>query len=345
MQIDEFIHALPKSELHLHLEGAVAAPTVIALARSHDIAIPDFSRSSDLYAIDDLATFLRVYDIVCRCMRTPADFHRVTYETLARCAASNVRYVEMFFSPHAHHESGIRYGAMLDGILAGMRDAEKDLAVVSRLIPAHNRELGPEAGMEFLQMVLEDRRDEVIGIGLDYLEGPPAPYAPMYAAARKAGLRATAHAGETGPAANVRDSIELLGCDRIDHGYHVVDDAALVAACAASHVGFTVCPSTTRYTTVWRDLDAEDHAIRRMAAAGLEIVINTDDPGFFWTELDAEYRIAAQSFSFTPAQLAETVLAGLRMSWLDATTKAQWVSQWTREVEGLLAQLGPTPAV
>ena len=184
MQLDEFIHALPKTELHLHLEGAVAAPTVIELARSHGIVIPDFDRSSDLYAFEDLAAFLRVYDIVCRCMRTPADFHRCTYETLARCAASNVRYVEMFFSPHAHRESGIRYGAMLDGILAGMCDAEKDLAVVSRLIPAHNRELGLDAGMEFLQMVLDDRRDAVVGIGLDYLEAPypPAPYAPMYAA-------------------------------------------------------------------------------------------------------------------------------------------------------------------
>lgn len=341
MQLDEFIHALPKTELHLHLEGAVAAPTVIELARSHGIAIPNFDRSSNLYAFDDLAAFLRVYDIVCRCMRTPADFHRCTYETLARCAASNVRYVEMFFSPHAHRESGIRYGAMLDGILAGMRDAEKDLAVVSRLIPAHNRELGLDAGMEFLQRVLDDRREAVVGIGLDYLEAPhpPALYAPMYAAARKAGLKTTAHSGESGPAANVRDSIGLLGCDRIDHGYHVVDDPSLVAACGASRIGFTVCPSTTRYTTIWRDLDAADHPIRRMAAAGLEIVINTDDPGFFWTDLDAEYRIAAQHFRLTSAQLAQSALAGLRISWLDASTKARWLSQWTREVEALLGKL------
>jgi adenosine deaminase len=341
LQSDEFIHALPKTELHLHLEGAVAAPIVIDLARKHGIAVPDFDSGSDLYAFEDLAAFLRAYDIVCRCMRTPADFQHVTYEALARCAASNVRYVEMFFSPHAHRESGISYGSMLDGILAGARDAEQDLAVVCRVIPAHNRELGVDAGMEFLTTVLGDRRDEVIGIGLDYLEAgyPPAPYAPVYAAARKAGLRTTAHAGESGPAANVRDSIELLGCDRIDHGYHVVDDPSLLAACRATRIGFTVCPSTTRYTTIWRDLDALDHPIRRMAAEGLQIAINTDDPGFFWTDLDAEYRLVSQRMGISAAQLTEYALAGLRISWLDAVTKAQWLAQWQRETDALLAQL------
>jgi adenosine deaminase len=343
MLTEDFIHALPKAELHLHLEGAVAAPTVINLARRHEIAIPDFGEGAELYSFADLAGFLRVYDIVCRCMRDVADFHRVTYEALTRCAASNVRYVEMFFSPQAHRECGITYSSMLDGILAGMADAEADLGVVSRLIPAHNRELGVQAGMEFLREVLADRRDAVIGIGLDYLEAdyPPGPYAPVYAAAKRAGLRTTAHAGESGPAANVRDSIELLKCDRIDHGYHVVDDTSLIAACRASGVGFTVCPSTTKYTTIWRDLDAEDHPIKRMAQCGLQIVINTDDPGFFWTDLDSEYRIVSKHFGLSAAALADCALAGIRIAWIDERTKVQWLTQWTRETAALLAEIAP----
>ena len=342
MNLNEFIHALPKAELHLHLEGAVAAPTVIELAMRHGIDIPDFGGDSDLYDFQDLAAFLRVYDIVCSCMRLPEDFHRVTYEALARCAACNVRYVEMFFSPWAHRASGISYGAMLDGILAGMRDAERDLRVTARLIPAHNRELGPRAGQEFLEEVLADRRDPVIGIGLDYLEAghPPGPYAAVWRAARAAGLKVTAHAGESGPAANIRDSIERLGCDRIDHGYHIIDDARLLDECRASGIGFTVCPSTTRYTTVWRDLDDPDHPIRRMAAAGLQVSLNTDDPGFFWTDLDSEYRIAAEHFGFTPRQLAECALTGLRTSWLEPQTRDEWIARWQAQIDALLRAAG-----
>lgn len=343
MNLTEFIHALPKAELHLHLEGAVPTATVLDLARKHGIAAPDFADDPKLCDFEDLAAFLRVYDIICRSIRTPDDFRRVTYETLQRCASSNVRYVELFFSPQAHRECALPYGRMLDGIIAGMKDAQQDLAIEARLIPAHNRELGPAAGMDFLDTVLADRRDEVIGIGLDYLEAgfPPGPYAGVYAAAKKAGLRATAHAGESGPASNIRDALDLLACDRIDHGYHVVDDAGLVEECRRSGITFTVCPSTTAYTTIWRDLDATDHPIRRMADAGLNIAINTDDPGLFRTDLDTEFRIVAERMHFDAARLARCALQGLDGSWLDAGTKARRKADWAQQMQQLLAAVDP----
>jgi adenosine deaminase len=339
MDIESFIHALPKAELHLHLEGAVAAPTVIDLAGKHGIPLPDFGAESDIYDFADLAAFLKVYDIICRSIRTPDDFHRVTYEALKRCADSNGRYVEFFFSPGAHLDLGITYSQMLDGIVAGMKDAERDLKVASRLIPAINRELGPAVAEEFLDMVLADRRDEVIGIGLDYLEGPfpPAPYAQVYARAKAAGLKATAHAGESGPASNIRDSIALLGCDRIDHGYHIVDDPGLIVACRESRIAFTCCPSTTHYTTIWRDLDAPNHPIRTMIAAGLNVVLNTDDPGLFRTDLDTDYLIVAEKMGVGRATLAEVALNGVRASWLDDGAKASMLADWKAEIEPLLA--------
>jgi len=339
MDLKTFIHALPKAELHLHLEGAVAAETVVDLAGKHGIALPDLSDESDIYDFADLAEFLKVYDVICRSIRTPDDFHRVTYEALARCAGSNARYVEFFFSPGAHQECGISYSHMLDGILAGMNDAERDLKVTSKLIPAINRELGPAAAEEFLDMVLADRRDEIIGIGLDYLEAPfpPAPYAGVYARARAAGLKATAHAGESGPASNIRDSITLLGCERIDHGYHIVDDPGLVAACRESQIGFTCCSSTTHYTTIWRDLEAPDHPIRTMIAAGLNVVLNTDDPGLFRTDLDNDYLIAAEKMGVGRASLADVALNGIRAAWLEDGAKAAMLADWKAEIAPLLA--------
>ena len=141
--LKSFIHSLPKAELHLHLEGAVAAPTVIDLAHKHGVTLPDFSDDSDIFDFADLAAFLKVYNIICASIRTPDDFRRVTYETLKRCADSNVRYAEFFFSAGAHLPHGVKYSAMLDGVIAGMRDAEHDMKIASRLIPAINREQGP----------------------------------------------------------------------------------------------------------------------------------------------------------------------------------------------------------
>jgi adenosine deaminase len=339
MDLKSFVHALPKAELHLHLEGAVAAPTVIDLAHKHGIALPDFSDGSDIFEFADLATFLKVYDIICASIRTSDDFRRVTYEALKRCADSNVRYAEFFFSPGAHLPYGVKYSQMLDGVIAGMHEAERDLKIASRLIPAINREQGPAKAGEFLDMVLADRRDEIIGIGLDYLEAgfPPGPYADVYARAHAAGLNATAHAGESGPAENIRDSIALLGCARIDHGYHIVDDRALVAACAESQIGFTCCPSTTRYTTIWRDLEAPDHPIRAMIGAGLNVILNTDDPGLFRTDLDTEYLLVSEKMGVPPTRLAEIALNGIRASWLDDGTKARMTTEWQAEIAPLLA--------
>ncbi len=340
MDLRDFIHRLPKAELHLHLEGAVAAPTVVELAGKHGIKLPDFDDKSDIYEFADLAAFLKVYDIVCASIRTPDDFRRVTYEALQRCADSNARYAEFFFSPDTHLSSGIRYGQMLDGIITGMRDAERDFKIASRLIPAINREAGVRQAEDFLDAVLADRRDEVIGIGLDYLETgfPPAPYAGVYARARAAGLLATAHAGESGPVENIRDSLDLLGCSRIDHGYHIVDDPALVAACRETGIGFTCCPSTTHYTTIFRDLDSPTHPIRLMAEAGLTVTINTDDPGLFRTTLDQDYAIVGERMGLPPAKLGEIALNGIRASWLDAATKAEWLATWGREIDALLAE-------
>lgn len=339
MDLEHFVIALPKAELHLHLEGAVSAHTAIELARKHGLPTRDFEDASKAFHFADLAEFLRAYDVICRSIVDADDFHRVTYETLARCAASGARYVEFFFSPPPHLDNGVAYTTMLDGITAGMRDAERDLHIHSRLVPAINRELGPAIAMKFLDFVLSDRRAEVIGIGLDYDEAghPPGPYAEVYRRAKNAGLHATAHAGENGPSENVGVSLDLLGCERIDHGYHVVDDPALVAACRERGTIFTVCPTTTTHTTTFRDLASPEHAIRRMSAAGLQLVINTDDPALFRTDLTKEYMLASQELGFTPKRLGEIALNGLRGSWLDDVTKRRWISEWSSEIDRLVA--------
>ena len=339
MDLEHFVTALPKAELHLHLEGAVSAHTAIELARKHGLPTRDFEDASKAFHFADLAEFLAAYDVICRSIVDAEDFHLVTYEALARCAASGARYVEFFFSPQPHLDNGVAYATMLDGITAGIRDTERDLRIQSRLVPAINRELGPDIAMKFLDFVLSDRRAEVIGIGLDYDEAghPPGQYADVYRRAKNAGLHLTAHAGENGPSENVSVSLDALGCERIDHGYHVVDNPTLVAVCRERGTIFTVCPTTTTHTTTFRDLASPEHAIRRMSAAGLQLVINTDDPALFRTDLAKEYVLASQKLGFTHRQLGEIALNGLRGSWLDDATKRRWISDWSAEIDRLIA--------
>ncbi|MEO1065088.1 MAG: adenosine deaminase [Actinomycetota bacterium] len=350
MDTTELLRALPKVELHLHLEGSVDAGTFAELASKHGVELPAHDEPADLYDYGDLTEFLVAYSLVCASMRDRGDFHRVTYECLARCAASGARYVELFFSPDPHLELGVEYPTMLDGILAAFDDAEADLGVVARLVPAINRELGGGHAVELVELVADHRTDRVIGVGLDFNEDgyPPELFVDAYELAARRGLRRTSHAGEVGPAANVRTGIELLGCERVDHGYHVVDDPGLLAELAEQRVPFTVCPTTTTYTTVFRDLAAPDHAIRRMFDGGLLMTVASDDPPMFGVDLATEYQKLHELQGFTVEELAGLALDGLESSWLDADTKRSWRSAWSAEIDGLLAgtagQTGETPS-
>jgi len=338
MTLEKWLQAIPKAELHVHLEGSVSVDTLIDFAAKHGVALPR-ADVEDLYRFDDLGELLEMIGVVCDAMRAPADFYRATYELLRHSAASGARYVEFFFSPSAH--PGLAYATMLDAILAGARDAERDAGVAARVIPAHNRERGHEAGMAFLDDVLGARRANVLGIGMDYMENDPRPFDAMYRRAAEAGLRRTAHAGEVGPADYVRWSLDVLGCERIDHGYCAIEDPELVARCREHGTVFNVCPTTTTFTTKWRDLRAPDHAIRRMIEAGLAVTLSTDDPGLMRTSLVDEYRAVAE---FTDvATLGEIALNGIRASWLDAATKAALLVEWRHEIAQLTRSLETVP--
>jgi adenosine deaminase len=341
VDIDEVLRRIPKTELHLHLEGAVAAETLADLARKHGVELPQHDDPADLYQYDSLADFLLIYAKVSHSIRDQDDFRRVTYECLARCARDGARYVELFFSPESHLEIGIEYPTMLEGVTQGLKDAQDDLGIRSHLVPAINRELGPARAVEFVKMVVEHRRPEVIGVAMDFNEVgfPPEDYVEAFQYAANHGLHRTSHQGEVGPAANVRNAIELLGCERVDHGYAVIEDADLLRACADSQIVFTVCPTTTTYTTPWRDLSSADHAIRVMADAGLKMMINSDDPPMLSTDLANEYRILHNVMGFSLAEIKEFALNGIDATWLYDATKQEWRREWAAEIDALVAQV------
>jgi adenosine deaminase len=330
---------LPKIEMHLHLEGSISADTVMELAHKNGITLPRVERPEDLYTFTDLPSGLAVYNTLAQTVRTADDFHRITYEMLARAAASGARRVEFFISPHAHR--GVDFKLQFDGIRAGMREAAADFGVSSGFSPGVNRELGPAAGEEYLDRILAHRSDELIGLGLDYNEAPfpPEPFKQLFARARANGLRLSAHAGETGPAAFVKGSIDALKVDRIDHGYNVVQDPELVESCRRSGLMFTCCPSNTLNNFPWVAMRDPMHPLRLMREAGLTMSLNSDDPPMMKSDLAREYQIAMQELGFTPADIKSSILASIDHCWMDDATRQQWRRDWPAEIDAVFAQM------
>ncbi|HEX5147220.1 MAG TPA: adenosine deaminase, partial [Conexibacter sp.] len=288
METDELYRRMPKAELHCHLIGTVQPETFLELADAHGVPAPsqDPERVFD-YDPDDFDSFIVVYRAISASVRTEEDFSRIAYECLARAAArSNVRYSELFLNPLNHRR--LAYPAMLDGLVDGIERARRDHGVDARLIPSINREEGAEAALELVDLVLAHPRDEVVGIGLDHNEdsGLPGLFAEPYRRAAAGGLRLTAHAGEFGSAERVRAALEQLGCERIDHGYGIVHDEALMADAREGGIHFT---ATWSASVEYHGDDPATQPVGRMIRAGLSVSINSDDPTIFRTDLAREW--------------------------------------------------------
>ncbi|MDN4175692.1 adenosine deaminase [Nocardioides sp. SOB77] len=320
--IDAMVAALPKISLHCHLIGSVAPQTVADLARKHGVRL---ERSADeLYdhhSYEDLGEFLRVLDVVGSLIRDVDDFHRVTYESLTAGGADHgVLYREVHLSPPGH--PGVPYRTILEGVLAGARDAEVDAGIRATFLVGICRERSGGAAVELVEQVVEHRVDEVLGIGLDYAEvnGPPGRFVEAYELAARHGLRRTAHS-ESGPPAHVEVLLDRLGCSRVDHGYHVVDDPAITRRCVEERVPFTCTPVSSDIGRYSGSGDGTHRRIAEMVDAGLLVTVDSDDPPMFGTDPTHDYRVLAHALGYRRDQLAAFTRNAVEACWLDDSDK------------------------
>ena len=337
--LERFLHAMPKVEIHCHLLGTVRHATFKELARRAGRAALAAGTPPPLTDAEVDAFYLRgekplgvlkaLRALDASLLRTPDDLHRITYEYLQDAASHNVCYAEFFWNPTGTAQrSGITFPLAQDAIIAALHDAQTDHGIVGRLIAAIDREASPEAALEMVEWVSSHRRDETLGIGIDYSEvnRPPELFAEAYALARRAGLKTTAHAGEFGmPWTNVRTAVELLQVDRVDHGYTIVDAPDFARRCADRGIVFTVVPTNSYYL---RTLSAErwalDHPIRRMPGLGLRIHPNTDDPTLHQVTPTLAWRMMVRDFGFSVDDLRGFMLNGLDAAWIDDSTRRTW---------------------
>ena len=343
-----FTHALPKVELHCHLLGTVRRDTFTDLVRRAGSPISTEEIEAFYTRGERPVGVLRVLRALdAQLIRTTDDLHRISYEYLQDAASHNVHYAEFFWNPTGTaRDSGIAYPAALAAIVRAIADAQHDHGITGRLIAAIDREAEPQAALEMVQWVTEHRREEVPGIGIDYREvdRPPELFAAAYAAARRAGLRTTAHAGEFGmPWTNVRTAVEGLQVDRIDHGYTVLDSPEFTRACAQRDIVFTVVPTNSYYLrTLAPERWALDHPIRRMPAAGLRIHPNTDDPALHHVTPTGAWAMMVRDFGFGLEDLRGFMQNGLDAAWIDVSTRLAWRADALARFEAL-RPLWPSP--
>ena len=298
MTLNHFIQEIPKSELHIHVEGALYADMAFQLAKKNGISLP-YKTEEELqkaYHFSNLQEFLDLYHLVSKVVVHEEDFYALTYDYFERLASQNVKHVEFFFDSQSHTQRGIKFETVVDGIYGAMKDAEEHLGISSYLILCFLRHLSEEEGMVALDKAIE-HKDKIKGIGLasSELGHPPSKFIRAFDKARSEGFEIVAHAGEEGPPEYIWQAIDLLKVQRIDHGNAAIKDYELMGLLAHRKIPLTMCPVSNLELCVIDDL--KEHPLKKMMEAGLNVTVNSDDPAYFKGTLNENFIRIAEALS------------------------------------------------
>ena len=324
----DFIQQLPKAELHVHLEGTLEPEQLFVLAERNGIALSYRTPQAvvDAYDFHDLPSFLKVYYAAMDVLRTEQDFYDLAFHYFQRAAAQNVVYVEPFFDPQAHTSRGIAFDTVIDGIYRAQCDAADKLGVQSQLIMCFLRDMSAESAAEHLELA-KPHLNKLIGVGLDSDEkdNPPAKFAQVFADARALGLKLTMHCdvNQKDILAHIRECLELIEVDRIDHGINALEDEAVCAEIARRGLGLTVCPVSNRF--VVQNLTGKE--IRDMLSRGMKVTINSDDPAYFRAYMNENLQALVDDADFTREELRQLTCNAFEVSWLPEEQKQAFLSR------------------
>jgi adenosine deaminase len=328
--LEHQINALPKIELHSHLEGSVRAHTVLDFAQKNGVKLHSEDPENFYSGTYEQDAFFKQFFGVCEAMATPEDCSRAIFEVLCdQVAAGNVRYSEMFIQPTMHQR--MTYPQMLEGLIDGINRAEAQTGVKSRILVAINREQSLDVAMKLVRDVIDNPSERVLGIGLDGNPYIPAQnFTAAFELAHAHGLKRTAHAGV--PVHDNGEVIDVLGCQRIDHGYYIAEEPELCARLVRNRVHFTACWTLAGE---YFPTDKENSPIGKMVDAGLSVSINTDDPQIFHTNIGREFVLAAQALDWDLQTVWDRVLDAAEACWLPPQERRALITQFESEMREL----------
>ena len=325
-RLPALLQAMPKAELHIHIEGSLEPELIFALAERNGVSLPypNVEALRAAYAFTDLQSFLDIYYAGASVLLKEDDFFDMAMAYFRRAAADQVVHAELFFDPQTHTDRGVPFKTVIDGLTRACRTAERELGVNALLIMCFLRHLSEEAAFETLEQAMPHLGD-IVGVGLDSGErgNPPEKFARVFARCGELGLRRVAHAGEEGPAAYISAALDVLEAERIDHGVRCVEDPALVKRLAAARVPLTVCPLSNVKLCVVGTM--ADHNLATLLDAGLCATVNSDDPAYFGGYINQNFLEAFSALPQLTARHAYTLAANsFEASFVDETLKARW---------------------
>ncbi len=322
----QFIEGMPKAELHVHLEGTLEPEHIFELAKRNGIEL-EYETPEQVvaaYNFHDLPSFLHIYYAAMNVLRQEQDFYELAYHYFVRAAEQNVLYVEPFFDPQGHTSRGVAFETVINGIHRAQADALKNLGVESNLIMCFLRDMSADSAMEHLEMSLPFS-NWIVGVGLDSDErdNPPSKFAEVFARARSAGYKLTMHCdvNQKDITGHIRECLDLIQVDRIDHGVNALEDESLVRDIVARGLGLTVCPVSNQF--VVQSLTSKE--IRTMLERGIKATINSDDPGYFRAYMNENFIQLAQEGDFSKQEIAQLSRNAFDIAWIPESRKLHYL--------------------
>lgn len=323
----DFTHNLPKAELHVHIEGTLEPELKLKLAQKNNIDIGQktIAEVEETLKYDDLASFLAVYYPAMEVLVHEEDFYELAMAYLKKAAKNNVRHAEIFFDPQAHTSRGVKFETVINGLYRATVDA-RALNIDARLIMCFLRDLSRESARKTLLEALP-YKDKFIGVGLDSDEhnNPPMKFFNQFCAAQEHGLHVTAHADvdQVNSLEHIRELLEVIGVERIDHGTNIVEDPDLVEFAAKQGVGFTSCPLSNDFIAS----DMKGKEVLELLAKGVKVSIHSDDPVYFGGYIGDNYYALAQKYDLTKEQIVALAKNSFAASWISEQQKAFYLAE------------------
>lgn len=326
--LKQFIHQLPKAELHLHIEGTLEPELMFKLAERNQIKLPfeSIAAAKQAYNFQNLQSFLDLYYHCTQVLQQEQDFYDLTWAYLQKAASQNVRHTEIFFDPQSHTERGIPFKVVHDGIYRALKDAESELSLSFKLILCFLRHLSSEQAMATLEEALP-YKETIAAVGLDSSEqgNPPAKFQAVFDRARAEKWLTVAHAGEEGPPEYIWSAIKLLHVSRIDHGVRCLEDRDLVEYLIEKQIPLTVCPLSNVKLKVFDSM--EQHNLKKLLNLGVCVTLNSDDPAYFGGYINENYQAAADALNLSQSEILQLAKNSFQASFLAPEAKNTLISE------------------
>ncbi len=304
-RLHRFISAMPKAELHLHIEGTLEPEMMLRLAQRNNVALPyaTVELIREAYRFTSLQDFLDLYYIGMSVLRSRQDFFDLAFAYLEKVAAQNVIHAEIFFDPQGHTDRGISFDTVLSGLTDALDKGRRDFGITSRLIMCILRHLPEDQAFDTLRQACRCK-EHIFAVGLDSTEKghPPSKFTRVFAEARREGFVPVAHAGEEGPPAYVCEAIDILRVQRIDHGNRALEDPVLTSRIARERIPLTVCPLSNEALQTCPDLTL--HPLKQMLEKDLLVTVNSDDPSYFGGYVNENFVAIQQALVLTESDIA-----------------------------------------